>query len=253
MMRDGKALQMATSHELGQNFSRVFDMTYLDAGGQLQHCWTTSWGSSTRMVGGLIMAHGDDDGLRLPPAVAPIQCVVCAVRDGEAVVESAARLRDELTAAGARARLDDRLATSFGRRVTEWELKGVPVRIEVGPRDLANGEVTLVRRDDRTKTQVALSGAVAAAGAALQASQSALLHEASVRRDAHTADVSSVADAVEAAATGFARMPWRLLGEEGEAELARSAVTVRCLQLPGGGVPEGVDEADLEALIARAY
>jgi prolyl-tRNA synthetase len=253
MMRDGKALQMATSHELGQNFSRVFDMTYLDAGGQLQHCWTTSWGSSTRMVGGLIMAHGDDDGLRLPPAVAPIQCVVCAVRDGEGVVESAARLRDELTAAGARARLDDRLATSFGRRVTEWELKGVPVRIEVGPRDLANGEVTLVRRDDRTKTQVALSGAAAAAGAALQASQSALLHEASVRRDARTADVSSVADAIEAAATGFARMPWRLLGEEGEAELARSAVTVRCLQLPGGGVPEGVDEADLEALIARAY
>jgi prolyl-tRNA synthetase len=199
------------------------------------------------------MAHGDDDGLRLPPAVAPVQCVVCAVRDGEGMLEAAARLRDELAAVNVRTRLDDRLATSFGRRVTEWELKGVPVRVEIGPRDLANGEVTLVRRDDRTKTQVAIGGLVPAVVSALQSAQAALLSEATTARDARTTPVTSVGEAIEAAASGFARMPWRMLGEEGEAELARSAVTVRCLQLPGGEVPDDVDQPDVEALIAKAY
>jgi prolyl-tRNA synthetase len=253
MMRDGKALQMATSHELGQNFARAFDVTYLDAGGQLQHCWTTSWGSSTRMVGGLIMAHGDDDGLRVPPAAAPIQVVVCAVRDGDGVGEASARLHAELSAAGLRARLDDRVATSFGRRVTDWELKGVPVRVEVGPRDLAKGEVTLARRDDRSKAQVPLGGVVAAATAALEAAQSALLAEATSRRDERTVAVSTVGEAAEAAQTGFARIPWRLLGEAGEAELAGSGVSVRCLQTPEGAVPASPDAPDVDALVARAY
>jgi prolyl-tRNA synthetase len=253
MMRDGKALQMGTSHELGQNFSRVFDITYLDADGQLQHCWTTSWGTSTRMVGGLIMAHGDDDGLRVPPAVAPIQVVVCAVRDGEGVVGTAARLVDALVAAGVRARLDDRVATSFGRRVTDWELKGVPVRLELGPRDVGQGQVTLARRDDRSKVPVMLDAAVPAVAAALDAAQAALLAEATAWRDRRTARVATVDEARDAAASGFARIPWRLLGEAGEAELARAAVTVRCLQLPDGSVPLDVDAPDVEAIVARAY
>ena len=140
MMGDGKALQMGTSHELGQNFAKAFDIQYLDADGVQQHAWTTSWGVSTRMVGGLIMGHGDDHGLRMPPRLAPIQVVVVAVRDDAAVVERCRALAAELTAAGVRARLDDRVELSVGRRRTDWELKGVPVRIELGPRDLAEGD-----------------------------------------------------------------------------------------------------------------
>ncbi|MGH9187963.1 MAG: aminoacyl--tRNA ligase-related protein, partial [Acidimicrobiales bacterium] len=123
MMTDGKALQMGTSHELGQNFARVFEIDYLDDQGAQQLAWTTSWGSSTRMVGGLIMAHGDDDGLRVPPHLAPIQVVVLLVRDSDGAGEEARRLAAVLRDAGIRLRLDDRVDGSFGRRVTDWELK----------------------------------------------------------------------------------------------------------------------------------
>ena len=146
MMGDGKALQMGTSHELGQNFARPFDITYSNASGSLEYVWQTSWGVSTRLVGALVMAHGDDFGLRLPPALAPAQVVVMVVKDDAAVGEAAARFCAELGAAGHRVRLDDRTDTSFGRRSVDWELKGVPVRVEVGPRDLAEGNVTVVVR-----------------------------------------------------------------------------------------------------------
>ena len=161
MMRDGKALQMGTSHELGQNFSRAFDITYLDAAGETQYCWTTSWGSTTRMIGGLIMTHGDDGGLVVPPLLAPIQTVVVLVKEADGAGERVAALADELAAAGVRARVDDRTSVSFGRRATDWELKGVPVRLELGPRDLAAGAVTVVRRDTGEKSQVPLDQAVA--------------------------------------------------------------------------------------------
>ncbi|MDH4146588.1 MAG: proline--tRNA ligase [Acidimicrobiia bacterium] len=252
MMRDGKALQMGTSHELGQNFAKAFDIDYLDDAGQRQHCWTTSWGSSTRMVGGLIMCHGDDAGLRVPPRVAPIQVVVCVVRDGDGVVEAATRVRDELVAAGVRARVDDRVSVSFGRRVTDWEIKGVPVRIELGPRDLAEGNVMLARRG-ADKTSVALAGVGSAVSSALDELQRELLDEATRRRDAATASVGSVGEAIEAAGEGFARIPWRSLGEAGETELAEQAVTVRCLQMPDGSVPDDVDADGVEALVARSY
>ncbi|MFN0088715.1 MAG: proline--tRNA ligase, partial [Acidimicrobiales bacterium] len=188
LMRDGKALQMGTSHELGQNFAKAFDTTFLDAEGRQQYVWTTSWGSSTRMVGGLIMCHGDDDGLRVPPVVAPIQVMVLVVRDDDegAVAAAARALCAELVAAGVRARVDDRVATAFGRRATDWELKGVPVRLEIGPRDLAAGQVTLVRRDTREKSAVAFAAAVTAVQAALAAAQVGLLAEAEERRDSAT-------------------------------------------------------------------
>ncbi len=163
MMRDGKALQMGTSHELGQNFARAFDITYLDADGATQHCWTTSWGSSTRMVGGLIMTHGDDDGLVVPPRLAATQAVVLLVKDDGGAGEAARTLAAELAAAGVRARLDDQVAQSFGRRATDWELKGVPIRVEVGPRDLAQGQVTLVRRDTGVKVPVPVGEAASRA------------------------------------------------------------------------------------------
>ncbi|NCY16965.1 MAG: proline--tRNA ligase, partial [Actinobacteria bacterium] len=141
MMGDGKALQMGTSHELGQNFARAFDIAFQSAEGQQELAWTTSWGVSTRMVGGLIMCHGDDDGLRIPPRLAPVQAVVMAVREDAAVIDRCRSLAEELLAAGVRVELDLRTETSAGRRATDWELKGVPVRLELGPRDLAEGAV----------------------------------------------------------------------------------------------------------------
>jgi len=253
MMRDGKALQMGTSHELGQNFARVFDMNYLDADGRQQLCWTTSWGTSTRMVGGLIMAHGDDNGLVLPPRIAPTQCVVVLVKDADGAGESAARLTDELVAAGVRARLDARVDTSFGRRATDWELKGVPLRLEVGPRDLAEGNVTLVWRHLSKKETVPLSAAVKLVVEQVEVVQAEMLASATARRDEHTSQCSSLGDVVEASQTGFARVPWAVVGVEGEKELAESAITVRCLQRADGSVPEADDEPDLVAFCARAY
>jgi prolyl-tRNA synthetase len=256
MMRDGKALQMGTSHELGQNFARVFEMVYLDAAGEQQLCWTTSWGTSTRMVGGLIMAHGDDAGLRLPPRLAPIQTVVLLVRDdnGSGAGDAARRLVTELGDLGVRARLDDRLDASFGRRVTNWELKGVPVRLEVGPRDLAAGVVTVVRRDTGEKTTAPVDEAAARVAALLDSMQGDLLAAALRERDGRIADAASLDDACEAAQTGWARIGWDVLGrEEGEETLAQSAVSVRCLQRPDGTVPESEDEPDLVAFCARAY
>jgi prolyl-tRNA synthetase len=256
MMGDGKALQMGTSHELGQNFARVFGIEYLDDTGVQQTAWTTSWGVSTRMVGGLIMAHGDDDGLRIPPRLAPIQVVVLAVRDEGEVVERCAKLADELRAAGVRVQLDARADVSLGRRATDWELKGVPVRLEVGPRDLADGVVTLVRRitvDEERKTQVGLGDLVGAVTAELDRQQKALLDDATALCESRTADVTTLDDARQAAATGFARIPWDLVGAEGEAELAQASVSVRCLRRADGSLPEADTETDLFAVVARSY
>ena len=253
MMRDTKALQMATSHELGQNFSNAFNIKYLDDTGAEQYAWQTSWGASTRMVGGLIMGHGDDAGLRLPPGVAPVQVVVMLVRDERGAGEVAGRLAKGLQAAGHRARLDDRVDQSFGRRTVEWELKGVPVRIEVGPRELAEGQVTIVRRDTRTKTPVPVEKTEEAAAGAFDEVHSALLAEATAFRDSHIHDVTTVAEAREAAAEGWARLPYEAVGEDGETALAESAVTIRCLTRPDGTCPETVEEPGLIAYAARAY
>ena len=253
MMRDGKALQMGTSHELGQNFARVFDMLYLDADGQQQLCWTTSWGTSTRMVGGLIMAHGDDNGLVVPPRLAPIQCVVLLVKDEGGAGDTAFRLADDLNKAGVRVQVDNRVDTSFGRRATDWELKGVPLRLEVGPRDLANSSVTLVRRDTGTKETVRLDKAVRAVTEGVDIVQAELLATATTQRDERTVDCSTLDEIVDASQDGFARAPWSLVDGEGEGRLAESAVTVRCLQRPDGSVPASDDEPDLVAYCARAY
>jgi prolyl-tRNA synthetase len=256
MMGDGKALQMGTSHELGQNFARVFGIEYLDDTGVQQTAWTTSWGVSTRMVGGLIMAHGDDDGLRVPPRLAPTQAVVLAVRDEGDVVARCRAIADELRAAGVRVQLDARADVSMGRRATDWELKGVPVRLELGPRDLADGVVTLVRRisaGEERKAQVALADVTTAVPAELDRQQAALLAEATELRESRTADVATLDDAREAATSGFVRIPWDAVGIEGEAELAQSSVSVRCLQRADGSLPESDAERDLVAVVARSY
>jgi prolyl-tRNA synthetase len=253
MMRDGKALQMGTSHELGQNFARVFEIEFLDADGARQTAWTTSWGASTRMVGGLIMAHGDDNGLRVPPRLAHVQVVVLAVRDDEEVIARCRAITDELIAAGVRAQLDVRTDLSFGRRATDWELKGVPVRLELGPRDLANGEVTMARRISGDKAPAQLAGIAEVVRDALDTEQDALLAEASARRTSRTADVDSLDDARAAAESGWARLPWHRVGTEGEAELATSGITVRCLTRADGSLPSSEQEPDLVCYVARAY
>jgi prolyl-tRNA synthetase len=253
MMRDGKALQLGTSHELGQNFARAFDITYTSASGSQAHAWTTSWGTSTRMLGGLIMSHGDDNGLRVPPRLAPIQAYVMVVKDGDGVTEAAAKLRDALRDAGIRVGFDDRVDTPFGRRAVDAELKGYPVRIEVGPRDLATGNVVLVRRTNSTKTPVAVPEVVTAVLAALDADQQALYDEALARRQSLTAEVTSLPEAIDAAANGWARLPWSAVGVEGEAKANESGVTVRCLLRPDGSVPDSGNEPDLVAILARSY
>ncbi|MCZ4492430.1 MAG: prolyl-tRNA synthetase [Conexibacter sp.] len=252
MMRDGKALQMATSHELGQNFARAFEMEFSDAEGERRLAWTTSWGSSTRMVGGLIMAHGDDSGLRVPPVLAPIQVVVVAVKDDDETRPVVEAVERELRDAGVRVRVDARPA-GLGRRLTEWELKGVPVRVEIGPRDLAEGVVSVVRRDTGEKAAVPVAAAAAAARDLLAVVQESLAEEARTRAASLTREVTTIEEALEAAETGFARLPWKTVGPEGEKRLNQKAVSVRCLQTPDGGVPDDADADDLVAVVGRSY
>ncbi|ELS56850.1 proline--tRNA ligase [Streptomyces viridochromogenes] len=254
MMGDGKALQMGTSHELGQNFAKAFNTQYLSKEGHQEHVWQTSWGTSTRMVGGLIMAHGDDHGLRVPPRLAPIQAVVLAIKGDEPVLAKVRELGDRLSAAGVRVHVDDRTDTPFGRRAVDWELKGVPVRIEVGPRDLENGTAMLARRIPGGKEPVALDALVAQLPAILEEDQALLLRQSRERRESRTSDVSTIEEAAEAAtAGGWARIPWATLGEEGEARLAEQAVTVRCLVAADGSVPDADDAPGNVAVVARAY
>ncbi|WP_328844607.1 proline--tRNA ligase [Streptomyces sp. NBC_00258] len=254
MMGDGKALQMGTSHELGQNFAKAFNTRYLSKDGREEFVWQTSWGSSTRMVGGLIMSHGDDSGLRVPPRLAPVQAVVLAIKGDDAVLAKVHEIGDRLKAAGVRVQVDDRTDTPFGRRAVDWELKGVPVRIEVGPRDLENGTAMLARRIPGGKEPVAIDSLVRLLPAVLEEDQALLLTQSRERRESRTSEVSTMGEAVEAAvAGGWARIPWAVLGEEGEAELAAHAVTVRCLVAEDGSVPGSDDAPGNVAVVARAY
>jgi prolyl-tRNA synthetase len=252
MMRDGKALQMATTHELGQNFARAFDIYNQSEAGQAELCYTTSWGASTRLVGGLIMLHGDDNGLVVPPRLAQIQAVVVPVRNEPEVNEACDTIAASLKSAGVRAQVD-RGRGSFGRRVTDWEIKGVPLRIEVGPRDLKEGLVALVRRDTAEKMPLALGEVAAMAPALLEAMQSSMLESATTRLADETHDVKSVAEAMEAAETGFARLDWSLVGEPGEAQLKTQAITVRLLQRRDGSMPLDDTENDLVCIVAKSY
>ena len=251
LTRDGKALQMGTSHELGQNFARAFGIEFTSAEGSRELAWTTSWGSSTRMVGGLIMVHGDDAGLRVPPALAPTQVVVMAVKAD--VIDAVHKIAADLTDAGARVVVDDRTDIPFGRRAVDWELKGVPLRVELGPRDLDGNVAVLARRLSGGKAPVPLGELAAEVSRLLAEEQRAMLSSARDERDARIALVSTVDDAAAAGVEAWAKLPWAVLGENGEATLAESGVTVRCLQRPDGSVPESDTEDDLVAYVARSY
>jgi prolyl-tRNA synthetase len=203
---------------------------------------------STRTVGGMIMTHGDDRGLRLPPSVAPTQVVVLAV-SGEAV-ETCERLAAGLAATGVRVELDARTTVSFGRRAVGWELKGVPVRVEIGSRDLAAAQAMVVRRDRAGKQPYPLPGLVSAVPALLDDVQLALYAEAARRRDTATAVVD---DATAVDGSGAFLVPWDRLGEDGEAELGERGFSVRCLLTEDLQTPAHGDDTDLLAWVARAY
>jgi prolyl-tRNA synthetase len=254
IMRDGKALQMATSHELGQRFSRAFNISYSSADGAAELCWTTSWGASTRMLGGLIMCHGDDHGLVLPPALAPVQVVVVVVKDTDGEVSRAASaVADELTGRGLRVRLDDNVDQAFGWRATDWDLQGVPIRVEIGPRDLAGNVALLYRRDTREKAAVGIDSIAVEVQRLTGRIQDDMFEAATARREAAITDCTTLEQAREVAQTGVARLPWELVGTAGEQDLATSGLTVRCLQLGDGSLPDTDHEAGAQAYVARAY
>lgn len=236
LMRDGKALQTATSHYLGQGFARTFAVRYTGRDGTEQYPYATSWGASTRLVGGVVMAHGDDRGLRLPPRVAPQQVVIVPIlRDDDAdVLQAAAAAADELRAAGVRVRVDDRPEYRPGFKFNEWELKGVPLRIEIGGRDLAAGVVTIVRRDSGDKQQIPFPRVAGAIDEMLNDVQASLFESAHDELERRTLrDPSGYDEMIEylRKAAGFVATPWCGRRECEVRVKDDSSATIRCLPL----------------------
>jgi prolyl-tRNA synthetase len=237
LMRDGRALQAGTSHYLGQNFSRAYDVRYTGRDGAEEFPHTTSWGVTTRLVGALVMAHGDPQGLRLPPGIAPHQVVIVPIyrtdEERDQVLAEAQRVERELRDEGVRVRLDDRDQHRPGYKFNEWELKGVPLRVELGPRDIAAGQATLFRRDSATKDAVPLAEVVSVARDLLADVQRGLFEDARRFRDEHTftPDTWEEMRDLLAAARGFVVTGWC----EDEACEARvkdeTKATIRCLPL----------------------
>jgi len=238
MMGDAKALQFCTSHNLGRNFSKAFNIRYLDRDGVLQHCWTTSWGLSTRVVGAIIMVHGDDQGLILPPRLAPTQAVIVPIyktdEEKAQVFDAARKMRDALLAAGVRVRTDEREGTTPGFKFNDWEMRGVPLRIEIGPKDLAKGSVVLARRDKPGKEGKSFQpqqGLPAAVSKILEEIQAALLTRARNFRDANTKEPKNYDEFKAAVETGFALAFW-CGSAECEAKIKEETkATVRCIPL----------------------
>jgi len=263
LMKDGKALQAGTSHNLGNNFAKSFDIQYLDADGQRKYCATTSWGASTRLIGGIIMVHGDDTGLILPPRLAPYQVVVVPIwrKDTEktAVIETVEHVQKMLKGK-VRVKVDLSENTP-GWKFNEWELRGVPVRMEIGPRDVQNNSVVLVRRDNRVKEPVPLEALETRLPALLEEVQKALFQRAAEFRANNTYYTDSYEEFKEIIAEkrGFVRVKW---AEDSAAELAIKEETKATLRVIPFDQPEGGVQgkcfytgkpATCEAIFARAY
>ncbi len=213
LMGDGRALQAGTSHNLGQNFAQAFGIQFQGRDKALQHVWTTSWGVSTRLIGGLIMTHGDDSGLVLPPRVAPHQVVIVPIPRGnwkETVLPKAEAIRDELAAKGLRVVLDASEANSPGWKFAEWELRGVPLRLEIGPKDIEKAQVFSARRDTRAKAPIPLADLAVRVPALLDDIQATLFARAVEFRREHTTEVDTWDAFTEAMAgrPGFVIAPW---------------------------------------------
>ncbi len=241
MMGDTRALQAGTSHNLGQNFAKAFDIQYLDANNELQYCWTTSWGLSTRFVGAIIMTHGDDQGLVLPPKLAPIQVVIVPIfrndEEKSQVMPVVDKVKQELSPF--RVHLDDRTEVTPGFKFNDWEMRGVPLRVEIGPKDVQKGTVALARRDMPGKagksfvSQENLAGQVAELLSEIHA---AMYDRALAFRDAHIFDPKDYAELKEVVQNGWA-FSWWCGSEECEAHIKEDTkATTRCIPLeqPGG-------------------
>jgi prolyl-tRNA synthetase len=216
IMPDRKALQMGTSHQLGQNFSKVFDIKFLDQNEKEQYAWQTSWGFSTRMIGAIVMVHGDDRGLVLPPKVAPVQAVIVPIpfkgADPNRVSAKAKEVFEKLRDKGIEVVLDDRQEYTPGWKFNQWELKGVPVRVEIGPRDLRQKQVTLARRDTFEKTVVTEEDAVAAVVELLEEIQNNLFNKAKKYLEESVTTVKTYAEFKQTLRErgGFIRASWCL-------------------------------------------
>jgi prolyl-tRNA synthetase len=242
MMGDCKALQFCTSHFLGQNFSTAFEVRYLDKEGQLQHCWTTSWGLSTRVIGAIIMVHGDDQGLVLPPKIAPYQAVIVPIfktdEEKTAVLETARKLKAELAKANIRVTLDEREGQSPGWKFNDWEMRGVPLRVELGPKDVAQQAAVLARRNrpgKEGKVSAQLADLPATAERLLAEIQQALHDKALAFRKSNTHDAKTYEDLKRAVENGFALSFW-CGSAECEAKIKEEArATMRCIPLEQAG------------------
>jgi prolyl-tRNA synthetase len=263
LMQDGKALQAGTSHFLGQNFAKAFDVKFSDKNNKLDYVWATSWGVSTRLIGGLVMTHSDDEGLVLPPRIAPLQVVIVPIFKGE---EQKALLDEKVhamvasfKAAGIRVKYDDSDNQRPGWKFAEYELKGVPVRIAVGPRDLENNQVEIARRDTKEKSTVSMEGITETVSQLLLDIQSNLFNRAKKYRDDHITKVDRWEDFISVLDTkaGFVSAHWDGTPETEEKIKEMTKATIRCIPLNneqevGSCILTGNPSAQ-RVLFARAY
>lgn len=263
LMQDGKALQMGTSHFLGQNFAKAFDVKFQSKEGKLEHVWATSWGVSTRLIGALIMAHSDDEGLVLPPNVAPVQVVMVPIYKTEeertAVVAFFKSVQNSLKAKGIRTKIDDRDTQKPGFKFAEWEYKGVPLRIAVGPRDLANGTAEVARRDEKTKISLNQESLLNAIPDLLIEIQQNLYNRAKAFRDSRITMVQTW-DEFETALDekpGFISAHWDGTTETELAIKEKTKATIRCIPLDAneekGTCVFSGKPSNKRVLFARAY
>ncbi|MDQ3211860.1 MAG: proline--tRNA ligase, partial [Acidobacteriota bacterium] len=262
LMGDGRALQAGTSHNLGQNFARAFEIQFQGRDKTVQNAWTTSWGVSTRLIGGVIMTHGDDSGLILPPRIAPYQVVIVPIPRGnwqETVLPKARDIRDALVAQGVRVMLDDRDEYSPGWKYAEWEMRGVPVRLEIGPKDIEKAQVMLARRDTREKLPTAIEGLGAAVLRLLDDIQAALYARALRFREEHTRRVETYDEFKSAmeGRPGFLIAHWCGSGECEAQIKADTQATLRNIPF-GSGSSTGPcvrcgQSATVEAWFAKSY
>lgn len=263
MMQDGRALQSGTSHNLGQNFARAFDITFTDQNNSVQHAWTTSWGVSTRLIGALIMTHSDDEGLVLPPRLAPIQVVVVPIYKNDEERGKVLGVVEQLTAAWKgrlRFKVDDRANLTPGFKYNEWELKGVPLRVEVGPKDVEKGSVAVARRDipgREGKSFVPQAGLTERLEGLLAEIQQGLFDRALKFRADHTADVKTYDELKQQIETGFARAYWAGTSEDEKRVQDETRATIRCIPLEqpeasGTCIYTG-QETTQQVIFARAY
>ncbi|OGO27538.1 MAG: proline--tRNA ligase, partial [Chloroflexi bacterium RBG_16_52_11] len=265
MMQDKRALQAGTSHFLGQNFAKAFQIQYLDQSNTLQYCWTTSWGLSTRMIGAIIMTHGDDQGLILPPKLAPFQVVIVPIYKNDAektkVMQVANKVFTELKAANIRLRMDGREEVTPGFKFNDWEMRGVPLRIEIGPKDVEKGKVALARRDKPGKdgkSFVEQAGLATNVSLLLLEIQDAMLARATSFRNANIHEPKTFAELKEVLADGWA-FTWWCGSNECEAKVKEETkATTR--NIPFEGQPDGTgkcivcgETADKKVYFAKAY